>query len=93
MTLFLPPADSELRAIAHHYYMARVRELYAGMEACQDQFRSVAHLQFSLTIPSLFEGPSVRPAAESPQTRRRPSRAGSSFPRLKSSKRANSIGN
>ncbi|TKA52611.1 hypothetical protein B0A53_04621 [Rhodotorula sp. CCFEE 5036] len=58
-TLQFAAQDSELRAIAHHYYMARVRELYAGMEACQDQFRSVAHLQFSLTIPSLFEGPII----------------------------------
>ncbi|GAA5977061.1 hypothetical protein JCM10908_004841 [Rhodotorula pacifica] len=31
----------ELRKIAHYYYMARVHELYAGMEACQDQFRII----------------------------------------------------
>ncbi|GAA5957710.1 hypothetical protein JCM8115_006224 [Rhodotorula mucilaginosa] len=40
-TLQFAAQDSELRAIAHHYYMARVRELYAGMEACQDQFRII----------------------------------------------------
>lgn len=48
----------ELRKIAHFYYMMRVHELYAGMEACQDQFRCVTALPFSTqpTAP-LCSGP------------------------------------
>lgn len=69
-TLQFAAQDSELRAIAHHYYMARVHELYAGMEACQDQFRIIfseieelkqGKLDWKLTHPDRVAPPGTGP--------------------------------
>ncbi|GAA5879560.1 hypothetical protein JCM3774_000286 [Rhodotorula dairenensis] len=67
-SLQFPAQDPELRKIAHHYYMARVRELYAGMEACQDQFRIIfseieelkeGKLDWKLTQPGRVVPPGI----------------------------------